>query len=111
LSGQAADKLVVVTRGGDGAEVFYAGQKHSVSAPQIRLVDTVGAGDTFMANLLAELLGRDALGSDPAERFARLSERDLVSALDVAAKAAAMVCERKGCEPPTDKELQAVLNR
>ncbi len=105
------DKLVVVTRGGDGADLYYAGQKHTVSAPKINLVDTVGAGDTFMANFLTELLNVDGLGSDAATRFGRLSEKNLVAALDVAAKAAALVCERQGCEPPTEREVRAALSR
>ena len=105
------DKLIVITRGGDGADLYFAGQKHSVTAPRINLVDTVGAGDTFMANLLTELLNLDGLGSDPATRFGRLSEKDLAAALDVAAKAAALVCERQGCEPPTDNEVKALLSR
>ena len=104
------EKLVVITRGGDGADLYLAGQKHSVSAPKIKLVDTVGAGDTFMANLLTELSLLDGLGSDPASRFGRLAEKDLVRALDVAARAAALVCERQGCEPPTEREVMAALS-
>jgi Sugar kinases, ribokinase family len=103
------EKLVVITRGGDGADLYFGGQKHTVAAPKIRLVDTVGAGDTFMANLLTELSLLDGLGSDPASRFGRLAEKDLLRALDVAAKAAALVCERKGCEPPTEAEVLATL--
>lgn len=103
------EKLVVITRGGDGADLYFGGQKHTVAAPKIRLVDTVGAGDTFMANLLTELSLLDGLGSDPASRFGRLAEKDLLRALDVAAKAAALVCERKGCEPPTEAEVLAAL--
>ena len=106
-----AEKLVVITRGGDGADLYFSDSKHSVSAPKINLVDTVGAGDTFMANLLTELGNMDGLGSDPASRFGRLSEKDLMHALDVAAKAAALVCERQGCEPPTDREVMATLSR
>lgn len=104
------EKLVVITRGGDGADLYLAGQKHSVLAPKIKLVDTVGAGDTFMANLLTELSLLDGLGSDPASRFGRLAEKDLVRALDVAAKAAALVCERQGCEPPTEAEVMAAIS-
>lgn len=69
------EKLVVITRGGDGADLYFGGQKHTVAAPKIRLVDTVGAGDTFMANLLTELSLLDGLGSDPASRFGRLAEK------------------------------------
>lgn len=107
----AEDKLVVITRGGDGADLYLAGQKHSVAAPKIQLVDTVGAGDTFMANLLAELRQLDALGSDTQSRFGRLSKRELVAALEVAATAAALVCERQGCEPPNEKEVRAAISR
>lgn len=103
------DKLVVITRGGDGADLYLAGQKHSVLAPKIKLVDTVGAGDTFMANLLTELSLLDGLGSDPDSRFGRLGEKDLLRALEVAARAAALVCERQGCEPPTEAEVMAAL--
>lgn len=104
------EKLVVITRGGDGADLYFAGQKHSVAAPKINLVDTVGAGDTFMANFLTELMNLDGLGSDPGSRFGRLSDKDLAAALNVAAKAAALVCERQGCEPPTEKEVMAALS-
>jgi fructokinase len=105
------EKLVVVTRGGDGADLYLAGTKYSVKAPKINLVDTVGAGDTFMANLLTELGNLDGLGSDPASRFGRLGERELLHSLNVAAKAAALVCERQGCEPPTEREVMAALSR
>ena len=105
------EKLVVITRGGDGADLYFAGSKYSVEAPKINLVDTVGAGDTFMANLLTELGNLDGLGSDPASRFGRLGEKDLLHSLDVAAKAAALVCERQGCEPPTEREVMAAITR
>lgn len=104
------EKLVVVTRGGSGADLYFAGQKHHISAPKISLVDTVGAGDTFMANFLTELYLSDGLGADAPSRLQRLSEKELLSALNVAVRAAALVCERQGCEPPTDKEVKAALS-
>lgn len=103
-------KLVVITRGGEGAVAYFAGQKLEVPAPKISLVDTVGAGDTFMASLLAELLTLDALGSDPASRLQRLGEKDLSQALQVSVQAAALVCERQGCEPPSEKEIRVALS-
>ena len=104
------NKLVVITRGGDGAVAYFAGQRVEVSAPKIALADTVGAGDTFMASLLAELLALDALGSDPSSRLERLGEKDLIEALQVSVHAAALVCERQGCEPPSEKEIRAALS-
>jgi fructokinase len=100
-------KLVVITRGGDGATLFLNGNKLHAKAPKINLVDTVGAGDTFMANLLAELDLLDALGADPIARLGNLSSSDLQRAAEIAAVAAGIVCERKGCEPPTLAETTA----
>jgi fructokinase len=100
-------KLVVITRGGDGATLYLNGIKLHAEAPKINLVDTVGAGDTFMANLLAELDLLDALGNDPIARLARLSMAELQRAAEIAAVAAGIVCERKGCEPPTLSETTA----
>lgn len=100
-------RLVVITRGGDGATLYLNGLKLHAKAPKIELVDTVGAGDTFMANLLAELDLIDALGDDPISRLARLDTAGLQNAAEVAAVAAGIVCERKGCEPPTLAETTA----
>lgn len=102
----AGGKLVVITRGSAGAWLYRSGERVEVAAPKIKLVDTVGAGDTFMANLLAELKELDALGDEPASRLARISDESLRAAARVAAVAAGMVCERSGCEPPTLKEVR-----
>jgi fructokinase len=102
-------RLVVITRGGDGASLYRDGKRVDVAAPKVNLVDTVGAGDTFMANLLGELLSRSALGDNPRQRLSELAETELVEAARFAAVAAGLVCERQGCEPPTKAEVQALL--
>jgi fructokinase len=104
-------RLVVITRGGDGASLYRNGKRIDVTAPKISLIDTVGAGDTFMANLLGELLARDALGNSPRERLAALDESELIAAAHFAAVAAGLVCERQGCEPPTKAEVQALIGQ
>jgi fructokinase len=98
-------KLVVITRGGDGASLYRSGKRIDVAAPKIQLVDTVGAGDTFMANFLGELSDLGALGAG----VEAVTEEQLVSAANFAAVAAGMVCERQGCEPPTKPEVIARL--
>ena len=98
-------KLVVVTRGGSGASLYRAGKRIDVAAPKIQLVDTVGAGDTFMANFLGELNSIGALGSD----LSAVADSDLSNAANFAAVAAAIVCERQGCEPPAKAEVLARL--
>jgi fructokinase len=97
-------KLVVVTKGSEGAYLYHNGQKLHAAAPKINLVDTVGAGDTFMANFLGELQLHDGLGDSPSTRIERLSEDDLIASAELAAVAAGIVCERQGCQPPSLKE-------
>lgn len=103
-------KLVVITRGGDGASLYRNGHRLDVTAPKISLVDTVGAGDTFMANLLGELSDRSGLGTSPLDRLSRISDQQLSAAASFAAVAAGLVCERQGCEPPTKSEVQELIS-
>ena len=100
------EKLVVITKGPAGVSLYRDGKRIDVSGQRVRLVDTVGAGDTFMANFLGELSSLDALGDMPVSRLARLSDDDLVAAAKFANTAAAMVCERTGCQPPTLSETK-----
>lgn len=89
--------LVVVTRGGEGALGFTAQGSAEVVAPRTDVVDTVGAGDSFMAALIAVLLdwGR------PHE----LAPDRLRTLLESAARAAAVTVSRRGANPPTRAEL------
>ena len=73
------------------------------------MVDTVGAGDTFCANLLGQLSDVSALGTDPVDRLQNLSDDTLREFTRVAGVAASITCERAGAEPPTKSELDAVL--
>jgi fructokinase len=45
-----------ITRGGDGALLWADGRWHSQPAVPVKVVDTVGAGDSFLAMLLAQRL-------------------------------------------------------
>jgi fructokinase len=70
------------------------------SHPLEQLVDTVGAGDTFMASMLVWLsqhVKLDNLGS------LTLSQKKEMQTY--AGQAAARNCERHGCNPPWSNEL------
>ncbi len=99
LRARIAARLFVVTLGPKGA-IGHAGDVsvQIPAAPVPTLVDTVGAGDTFMATLLAGAL-RDMPDSDAALR----------TLLVRASTAAAINCGRRGCQPPTAAELDAAL--
>ncbi len=94
--------LVVVTRGSAGAQAWTARHAVQVAAPVVDAVDTVAAGDTFQAALLAALAGAGAL--DPAA-LAALDARQLEAVLAFAARAAAITCSRRGADPPRRAEL------
>ena len=99
--------LVVVTRGADGAFALSHGVSASVPAPKTEVVDTVGAGDSFMGALLHRLDLDGRLGSEPRSRLAGLTEQDLSDLLAFAASAAAYTVTREGADPPTAAQLWA----
>lgn len=94
--------LVVVTRGGEGALAWTA--RHHVGVPALacELIDTVGAGDSFQAALLAWF----AEQGDLSVRALRdLGAPDLEAALIFAVQAAAITCSRRGADLPRRAEL------
>ncbi len=102
LQTKTSAHLIVVTKGGDGAIGAVAGQTVSVAAGKADpFMDTVGAGDTFMATLLAEI---DTQAATRAELGA-LTAQDLENMMARAATAAAINCSRAGCNPPYENEL------
>jgi fructokinase len=80
-----------------------------VPSRAINVVDTVGAGDTFCANLLGQLSDADVLGSNPFDRLENLTDADLREFVRISAVAASITCERAGCEPPTLSDLNQTL--
>jgi fructokinase len=68
----------------------------------VRVIDTVGAGDTFQAALLTWLAEHDALN---AVALAALDAAALGEALAFAARAAAITCSRRGADMPRRAEL------
>ena len=96
-------RLVVVTKGREGAVAFTAeGRSAAVPAPPVAVVDTLGAGDSFQAAMLAWLERHDALqGTDAAA----LDSDALQAMLGFAARAAAVTCSRRGADLPRLAEL------
>jgi fructokinase len=99
--------LVVVTRGGEGATGVCAAGRVHVQAPAVTVVDTVGAGDAFMAGLLDALAGAGLLGSDRSGALRAMSREGLAAAVRRATRVAAITCSRPGADPPTRAELVA----
>ncbi len=92
-------KVVLLTRGGDGALALTPAGEIPVPAPPITVIDTIGAGDAFGGGFLAwwrsQGLGRD-----------ELADADLVAeATRFAVLVAALTCARPGASPPFLNEL------
>ncbi|WNO71032.1 PfkB family carbohydrate kinase [Streptomyces sp. AM8-1-1] len=86
-------RLVVVTRGAQGATAYVpGGEPVSVPAVPVEVVNTIGAGDAFMTGILA-WLGAER-GWDRA-----LSPSSARAMLEFASQVAASVCARTGTEP------------
>ncbi len=95
--------LVVVTRGAAGAWAWTPGQRLTVPPVATAVVDTVGAGDTFQAALLAGLAERNRLS---AAGVGALGRTELGAVLGFAASAAAITCSRRGADLPRRLDLR-----
>lgn len=92
---------VALTFGGEGAYLDIEGQSHTLPVPHITVADTVGAGDTFWGNTLADWAMQPH--DDAASARARIAQT-----LAYAMKAAAINCTRQGCQPPTWAEVKSI---
>jgi fructokinase len=95
--------LVVVTLGADGAFGAHRDARIHVGAPEVDVVDTIGAGDAFGAALLAWLYDHGAARPDLS-----LEPEELTGALRFACLAGALTCTRAGAEPPWKSEMAAL---
>ncbi|WP_299890248.1 carbohydrate kinase [uncultured Ruegeria sp.] len=100
---QAGPSVVIVTRGGDGATGYLAdGTETSVPVKPVQVVDTVGAGDTFNAGVLAEL---NRSGHLSKSGLLGLTADSLRAALALGTKVAGVTVSRAGANPPWAHEL------
>lgn len=95
--------LVIVTLGSDGAMAMtQAGVKVKAAAEVAQVVDTVGAGDTFNAGVLASLSDQGKLSK---AELGEIDEAALGAALSRGAAVAAVTVSRAGANPPWAHEL------
>ncbi|MGD1923553.1 MAG: carbohydrate kinase [Paracoccaceae bacterium] len=97
-------ELVIVTDGGKSVRAWRKDTVQSLAPDPIDVVDTVGAGDSFQAAVLAGLQARGRMAVDPDA----LPVPDLKRLLARASRAAAITCTRRGAELPTITDLETV---
>lgn len=96
LARRLPDVPLVVTLGARGAVLVAGGRRTVVPAPSVDVVDTTGAGDTFVGYLLAGLVA----GAEPAAALAR------------AVAAGSLATTRAGATPsiPTAADVDAIAS-
>jgi fructokinase len=97
-------RLVAMTMGALGAVAVSRDGTARVPAVPVTVVDTVGAGDSFGAALIAALVERDALEPGATRP---LDDSLLEEALEYAVTASAITCTRRGAVPPSRAEIDA----
>ena len=88
IAEQTHTKSICVTKGSQGAVLYYGGKMYSNRGYEIEVVDTVGAGDSFLAGLLSRLL----VNEDPQK------------AIDFACALGALVAKEEGANPKIENE-------
>lgn len=99
---RAGVKLVCVTDGAAGVRAWLPGAALHEPARAVPVADTVGAGDTFNAGLLASLQSAGALTK---AGLAALTPDTVQAALRLGVAAAAITVSRPGANPPWAQEL------
>jgi fructokinase len=98
--------MAVITLGEQGARALVGGAFVSVPPQHIEVVDTVGAGDAFMAGMISGLLDASLLGGAAGRAaLADASPEAVRPALDRGVRVAGITCSRAGADPPYRREL------
>lgn len=100
--------LVILTDGGQGTLVQHTARPEQslVEARAVTVVDTVGAGDSFMAGLISGLLDAELLGSAGArDRLATAPEHVITTAVERAVATSAFTVTKAGAAAPTRADL------
>jgi fructokinase len=104
-------QCVAFTRGSQGAVLLGRDGREwqARDAGALRIVDTVGAGDCFLAGLVAGLLGSQVL--EPAWSPGGLPDSLARRALARAVASASHCVQQRGCVPASPAELDELLAR
>lgn len=105
--------LAIVTLGADGALLATTEQRVLVPGRTVEVVDTIGAGDSFMSAVLAEIAALLEARTDAAAIIdgTALTHATLVKMGEFAVECAAITVSRTGSNPPTAEEMRGETHR
>lgn len=95
-------RLLLVTRGADGAAVYTPNASAETKALPVTVADTTGAGDSFIGSFLYQLT-RDGV---TAETLADIPQEKLADYLTFSSECSAYTVQHKGAVMPTETELR-----
>ncbi len=97
--------FTVLTRGAQGASAWSSHANAEVPGILTAVVDTVGAGDAFMAALLDAVCTLDLVQGAHRSALASLDDATIATILNHANRAASIAVSRAGAQPPLRDEL------
>jgi fructokinase len=103
--------LVIVTMADQGAMAVSAAGEARVPTRAVQVVDTVGAGDSFMVGLLDALWSLGFLGADRRAELAGICIDALTAVLEAGSATAALTVGRAGADLPDRAALAAASQR
>jgi fructokinase len=98
--------IVAVTMGARGSFAVCAAGTVRVDARPVQVVDTVGAGDSFMTGLIDALWSLDLLGAARRGDLARVGTDTLDGVVRAASLASALTVAKAGADLPDREALQ-----
>jgi len=96
IANKTKTRSMCVTKGKHGAVLMWEGRLYNNNGYPVKVVDTVGAGDSFLATLIMELL----------------TGKDAQHAIDYACAVGALVAASPGANPVlTPEDVEAIMHR
>lgn len=101
-------RMVIITKGAGGSDVYTKNTSAHTPAIQVEtVVDTTGAGDSFIGSFLYKL----AAAGYSLEQLDKVREEQLKEYLDFSACYAALTVSKKGAVMATMQEMQAFISQ
>ena len=94
--------IILITLGPDGAFYKYRGGSGKLNTYNVKVVDTTGAGDAFLAGFLYKIIGKSL------EELSMINKKNFENIVDFANATGALVASKKGAIPamPSLKEIE-----